>query len=33
MMSEKQYRVAYGGGDGSNQASPEASLPSHGGKA
>lgn len=33
MMSEKQYRVAYGGGDGANQACSETSLPTHGGKA
>lgn len=33
MMSEKQYRVAYGGGDGANKACSETSLPSHGGKA
>ena len=33
MMSEKQYRVAYEGGGGANQACSETPLPSHGGKA
>ena len=30
MMSEKQYRVAYGGGDGANKACSETSLQAHG---